>query len=736
MKKVYTILIAVIFAVNSFAISKVEGSRVIIDKESVTIIIEQSEERMLEVTAVKKGTKAEKSEFYINKNTEKSEIKNEGEFLLVGSYGIKEEKNGYSVWQSGTELYRSSFEADENGIKESKDCLNRERFYGMGEASDKLVLNGNEFQLRNNAEYGIQARLYIPYYFSSGGDSFYYNANTGDIINFTNKKEAEVENSTGKSFINYYFWNSKTPKESIEKFYSFSDSKSLIPKWSFGYIQSKYGYENQKEVVELINKFESKKIPISGVVLDLQWFNTMGDLDWNVERWPDPKGLKTFLDSKNVKLLTISEPFYNLDSKNYKEFEQNGLFAVNKAGETVTWRDWWCFGADYGAIFNPLAPKAEEIAGSKYIKMAEMGIDGFWTDLGEPENTPEAATFSGYSETEFHNYYNREWSKVIYNSMSKKYPDKRVFMLSRSGFTGSAKYGVSIWSGDSTASFEGLRKQVAMGINSGITGFSYWGCDVGGFESGRQKPNEELFVRWQQFGAFIPVFRAHGAMSPREPWIYPGKSEEIVTKYIKKRYEFMDYIYSSAFETYLNGTPMMRPLFYSYPEDKTVYENERQYMFGDYLMVVPVTTKGKKSMKIYFPEECYDINSFEKMEKGETEVKISIEDIPVYYTKGAIVPTEKEGNKILTVIPGKESSFTIYYDDGVTNNFKKGSYDTLKIESGKNGIIINSTIEEESRILRVLKEGVEFKNRENWKEDGKFMVRSVKINRGENRIEY
>ncbi len=151
-------------------------------------------------------------------------------------------------------------------------------------------------------------------------------------------------------------------------------------------------------------------------------------------------------------------------------------------------------------------------------------------------------------------------------------------------------------------------------------------------------------------------------------------------------------------------------------------------------MIITITAKNKKSIKIYFPEECYDINNFEKIEKGEKEVKVSLEDIPVYFIKGAIIPTEKDGNKILTIISGKDSSFTIYLDDGISNNYKSGNYNKIEIKTSKNGIIINSMVEEK-RVIRVLKDGVEFKN-SIWKDDGKFMTYELNITKGENKIDY
>jgi alpha-glucosidase (family GH31 glycosyl hydrolase) len=161
----------------------------------------------------------------------------------------------------------------------------------------------------------------------------------------------------------------------VSGFYKITGESAMLPKWVFGFTQSKYSYETTDEVIELVERFKKENIPLSAVVLDLAWFNKMGDLDWNTEKFPDPKALDEYLESNNVKLITISEPFFATDSLCYDEFRKAGIFADDENGKPVLWNDWWCVnGSKEGAIINPLHPKAQQLLGDKYIKMVESGI--------------------------------------------------------------------------------------------------------------------------------------------------------------------------------------------------------------------------------------------------------------------------------------------------------------------------------------------------------------------------
>ncbi len=712
----------------------IENEKIIVKPEEnkdIVIKIWETEREMLRINVLKERFEPEKNKFFLEiKNSGKTPEKTDNGYF-IGKYEIKEEPKGYTVIRNGEKLYTSVFEIDKNeNIQEVKNCYNKEIFYGMGPVSDRVSLENTSYEIYNHSEYGDRAMLYIPFYFTSGGDAFYYNAHPKDKFKFRRKEMAEKNYSTTENYIDYYFFYEKDFKKIVSSFYDFTNSKSMLPKWAFGYIQSKYGYENPKEVYELVENFKKYKIPLNAIVLDLQWFKKMGDLWWNTEVWTDYKEMDKLLEANGIKLITISEPFFTVDSKNYKEFEENGLFAKNKKGEIVKWGDWWCFDSEGGSIMNPIAKNAKEIIGKKYIEMKESGIDGFWTDLGEPENTPPNAYFNQYTEKEFHNYYNREWSKLIYETMREKYPDDRIFIMSRSGFTGSPRYNLSTWSGDVSATFGGLKKQIAIGINAGMTGFSYWGSDVGGFESNREKPDRELFIRWMQFGAFSPIFRAHGAMSPREPWIYDDEATSIIKKYIDLRYKLNPYIYSTAYETYKNGLPMMRPMFSEeINNDKLLTENY-QYYFGDFIMTAPIVqsmNKGK-TRKVFFPEgKWYNIFTFEKYEEKEKEFDVKIDDIPVFFKEGAIVPMEGE----LLIIPSeKESKYTWYNDDGITNNYEKGEYERIEIALTKDKIVFTGV--ETDRVIKIkaLKENIKINKIKDFKEDEKFIYIDTELKKG------
>ncbi|BDU51544.1 glycoside hydrolase family 31 protein [Haliovirga abyssi] len=708
MKKI-VILIFILLSINIFSQETINNNKLKLKfKNGINISFYETTKGKLRVTALSKDMKLKKNRFFINKEKSNVKIKKDGNRYILGKYIIEEIKNGYKVnLESNNKLlYSSVFSITKKGFLEIKNSYDKELFHGMGEANDKSSIIAKQFMIYQKAEYGNQAKLYIPFYFTTGGDAYYYNSNSKDIFKFGRRGSAVSKVYSKYGYLDYYYFYENSPKKIVSEFYKFSKSNSLIPKWAFGYLQSKYGYKNSEEVYNLIKKFKKYNIPVSGVILDLYWFKHMGDLDWDKDNWKDVAKLDRYLEENGVKLITISEPFFTVDSKSYKDFNKNGVFAKDKYGKTLKLSGWWCFGSEYGGIMNPIAKNSFDTIGNRYVQMRKTGIDGFWTDLGEPEGDPTEAYFNGYSEFEFHNYYNREWSKLIYKKMVKVFPNERPLILSRSGFTGSAKYNVSVWSGDSSSSYINFRKQIGIGINAGISGFSYWGSDVGGFLSDRKKPKKELFIRWMQFGTFVPVFRAHGSFSPREPWMYDDETTKLLKSYIDLRYQMLPYIYSTAYETYLNGVPMMRPLYLEYPKDNFAQKSSLQYFFGDFLMAAPVVRRirEKKEKEVYLPKgNWYDFYDLKKIVGGnKIKVKRDINKIPVYIKEGAILPFK---DLILLFPAEKKSEFTLYNDDGISNNYLKGDYSKIKIILKKDSVEFEGIKKEMTFNLKIVKNG-------------------------------
>ena len=179
-----------------------------------------------------------------------------------------------------------------------------------------------------------------------------------------------------------------------------------------------------------------------------------------------------------VKLVTITEPFFTTASVNFDELMSKDLLCKNQKGKVALWHDWWCIGARDAGIFNPLGKNAASFMGDKYSSMLDSGIEGFWTDLGEPEKVPADLKYGKYAEQDFHNYYNYYWSKALYEGVHAKYPNRRLFIMSRSATTGSGKFNVSVWSGDASVSWPSLSNQMAYGLNAGVSGLPYWGSDI------------------------------------------------------------------------------------------------------------------------------------------------------------------------------------------------------------------------------------------------------------------
>lgn len=652
-----------------------------------------------------------------------------GNELIWKDYKIIKNDEGYELYYKDTLRYTSTFYYEDGEIEEERYYNDVDAYYGMGQIHKSVNLAGKRAIIYHEPNYGDQTYLYVPFYITKSKDTVYVNANGYDKLKFPRDKEDPVVCGSGTGRIESYYKVDDSFKSAVSGFYKISGESAMLPKWVFGFTQSKYSYETTDEVINLVERFKKENIPLSAVVLDLAWFNKMGDLDWNKEKFPDPKALDDYLESNNIKLITISEPFFATDSLCYDEFRKAGIFADDENGKPVLWNDWWCVnGSKEGAIINPLHPKAEKLLGDKYIKMVESGIDSFWTDLGEPERCPPAATFSGISETFFHNYFNREWSKIIMSAVTKQYPDRRFFLLSRSGYTGSKSYAVSNWSGDVPATFDGLKQQIAEGLSSGLSGFPYWGSDVGGFTPDFSDP--ELMTRWYQFGAFTPVYRAHGTDS-REPWVAGEKNLPIIRNYINYHYQLLPYTYSLSREMCRDGLPLMRSMFIEY-EDAPAKFLDKQYFFGANILVCPITNSlnFKKEIEIFLPDgNWYSWDNMKLYNGGTYTLPAKMEDIPVFVKEGSITPLDYNEKSALLLTPAENvnGNFIFYDDDGISNNHKKGEYTEVKYEL--NGFtlkasVLNGKLADEITLLVPANCPVKSSN---WTNDGKYKVKTVKL---------
>ncbi len=463
----------------------------------------------------------------------------------------------------------------------------------------------------------------------------------------------------------------------------------IPPKWAFGFIQCKNRYRSQAEVLQIAREYRERNIPCDAMVIDWQWYKFTGDLDWDNDSWPDVKEMTAELRSMGFHLMLAQHPFVNRNCKNFKEFSENGF--LNRPLDTNI----------PNFTFDHTNPEARKLWWQKIKKLADDGVDGYWTDMGElQEHKPGTESYLG-SREKCHNLYTVFWSKCLYEGHRKDF-DTRCVSLHRSAFAGSHRYGALLWSGDIHSTWEVLRDQVVIGPTVCASGQPYWCTDIGGF-FGSDDLTPELYIRWLQWGVFCPIFRTHGTRADNEVYRFSEECEKISTAFIKLRYKLLPYIYSNAYQNHISGRPLMRPLVFDYPNDKKACETKHQYMFGDSLMIAPVTEYSRRSLDVYLPDGIwYDFWTDREYKGGQTvRVSAPLDRIPVFVKAGAVIPTVEaachtgaiDHSKItLHTYPGAEGRFLLYEDAGEGYAYENGEYRLTEVSISVGGDVKTSVI--------------------------------------------
>ena len=518
--------------------------------------------------------------------------------------------------------------------------------------------------------------------------------------------------------IDYYFIYGDSMDDVISGYRTLTGKSPVMPKWAMGYWQSREKYNTSDEVLSTLAEFRRRNIPIDNIVIDwLHWKeDSWGSHEFDPARFPDPKGMVDSIHNMHGRVMVSVWPKFYVTTEHYKEFDKNGW--MYKLAVTDSIRDW--VGPGYlGSFYDAYDPDARKLFWSQMNDhYMPLGIDAWWMDASEPNIrdctdiqyrkdliTPTALGPS----TKYFNAYALMNAEAIYDGQRGVDPDKRVFLLTRSGFAGQQRYSTATWSGDIATRWEDMKSQISAGLNFALSGVPYWTMDIGGFcvedryvgadvefrktgkENSDLKEWRELNTRWYQFGAFAPLFRAHGQFPYREifniaPENHPAYKS--VVYYTNLRYDMMPYIYSLAGMTYFDDYTIMRPLVMDFPADKKVRNIGDEYMFGPSLLVAPVYTYGATSRDVYFPAgDWYNFYNGKLIKGGETlSMAAPYERIPLFVRAGAIIPfgpamqysDEKPADLInLYVYAGADGSFTLYEDENVNYNYEKGQYATI-----------------------------------------------------------
>ncbi|QCX37640.1 DUF5110 domain-containing protein [Aureibaculum algae] len=587
----------------------------------------------------------------------------------------------------------------------------------------RTAWNPNSFKYTLNLEAGKRVPLRIEWK-PDGGTSY-----CGLRVRKpqpSDEKNNQVWWSEMDKKMDYYFMHGNSMDEVIKGYRTLTGKSQIMPKWAMGYWQSRERYNTQDEILGVLKEFRERKIPIDNIVLDWNHWeeDQWGSHEFDKKRFPDPKGMVDSIHAMNGKMMISIWPKFYQNTEHFKEFDEKGWMYQQAIKDSI--RDW--VGPGYiGSFYDPYSTGARKLFWEQiYEHYYPLNIDAWWMDASEPNvrdctdmdyrKSLQGPTALG-SSTEFFNTYALMNAEAIYNGQREVETNKRVFLLTRSGFAGSQRYSTATWSGDIGTRWEDMKAQISAGLNFAVSGIPYWTMDIGGFcvedryvtaqlnfdntgnENVDYKEWRELNTRWNQFGAFAPLYRAHGQFPFREPWEIAPKGHPAyasILYYTNLRYRLMPYIYTMAGKTYFDDYTIMRPLIMDFSKDKKVENIGDQFMFGPSIMVCPVYEYEERNRSVYFPEGANWYNFYTGAEiKGGQKLNVDApyDRIPLYVREGSIIPIgpdieytdEKLADTIvLYVYKGQNGSFTLYEDEGVNYNYEKGNFSNIPITYNNN----------------------------------------------------
>lgn len=612
------------------------------------------------------------------------------------------EKDGFS---KGKEHQKLVFNLEEE-----------EMLFGGGARALGMNRRGNRLELYNRAHYGYEDRsellnFTLPIVISSQKYMLHFDNAPIGFLDLDSKKNNTLTYETISGRKTYQLIVGETWETMVGNYTLLTGRQPMPPRWALGNFSSRFGYHSQKEVLETIQKFKEENIPVDAVILDLYWFGkemmgTMGNLEFERDSFPDPKKMILSLKDQGVKTILVTEPFILTTSNRWEDAVKKEVLATNKKGKPFTY-DFYFGNTGLVDIFKP---EARDWFWHIYKDLTNMGISGWWGDLGEPEVHPAELQHVTGSANEMHNIYGHSWAKMIYEGYEQDFPGQRPFILMRAGAAGSQRYGLIPWSGDVNRSWGGLQSQPEISLQMGLQGLAYMHSDLGGFAG--DNLDDKLYTRWLQYGVFQPVYRPHAQEAvPSEPVFREPKTKALAKKAIELRYQLMPYNYNLAWENNQFGTPLMRPLFFEEPDNEEIYEITDTYLWGKDFLVSAVMTDSIAEKPVYFPgkDNWFDFYSGKKY-KGSTTHTIALKEdhIPTYVRGGAFIPmakpiqtTEDFSGEVVEVhyyydLEKKTSTGYLYHDDGITPQaFEKGAYEKIKFESAFNGNSLDFKIEKE-----------------------------------------
>lgn len=488
-----------------------------------------------------------------------------------------------------------------------------EKLYGMGQYQQPyLNLKGCRLELAHR-----NSQASVPFLLSSLGYGFLWNNPAIGAV--TLGKNITEWNARSTKRLDYWVTAGDSPAEIEESYAAVTGTVPMMPEYGLGFWQCKLRYQTQEELLQVAREYHRRKLPIDVIVVDFFHWPKQGDWKFDPTYWPDPDAMIAELKEMGIELMVSIWPTVDREGDNYEEMRRRGYLVKADRGVATTME----FVAPT-TFYDATNPGARDYVWEKAKQnYYDKGVRIFWLDEAEPEYTVyDFDNYRYYSGTNLQtgNIYPVMYAKTFFDGMQRE-GQQNIVNLLRCAWAGSQKYGALVWSGDIASSFESMRNQLAAGLNMGLAGIPWWTTDIGGFHGGDPEKEEfrELFARWFQWGAFCPVMRLHGDREPRQPqqgttggasccsgapnevWCYGDEVYAICQKYMALRERLRPYTRRLMQAAHEKGTPVMRPLFYEFPQDDRAWEVENEYLYGGDILVAPVLEPGARQRRVYLP---------------------------------------------------------------------------------------------------------------------------------------
>ena len=626
--------------------------------------------------------------------------------------------------------FETVFDRDAFEAKLEFQFADDEAIFGLGSHEEGYGnLRGKERLL-----YQQNMKIVVPYSVSTRGYGVLLDC--GSLMAFRDEKAGACWWADVVDELDFYFIAGGSFDAVTKNLHELTGKTPMLPKWAFGYAQSKERYVNARELVEVVREYRRRKIPLDLIVLDWKsWPNGAGWGQKNFDplRFPDPKKMADELHSLGAKLMVSIWPIMTGDCPNQRELQARGLMLGNQS------------------TYDAFSPEAREVYWQQTQRgLFAHGVDAWWCDCTEPfeadwcgETKPEpqprlllnTEASKKYLDHAQINSYSLLHSQGIYEGQRRATSEKRVVNLTRSGYAGQHRYATICWNGDICATWETLRRCIPEGVNFCATGEPFWTVDIGGFfinhdpklwfwrgdysegcrgltDMNALEPDSrdtgcrdlgfwELYTRWLQYAAFLPMFRSHGTDAAREIWRFGDEGNifyDTIAKFIRLRYQLLPYIYSLAAQVTMRGTPMLRAVALDFPHDAATHDLTDEFLFGPALLVCPVTTpmyfgknsqpvaSAKKFREVYLPAgaKWFDFWTENLFNGGKTvEADAPLEKIPLFVRAGSILPMTEPMQFVdempdapyeIRIYCGADGAFTLYEDAGDNYDYERGEF--------------------------------------------------------------